>query len=223
MGTFGYMAPEMVIMLTQRSRDKVGYSHTVDWWSLGVTMFKLLTGFRPFTEENFSAFMEMAPTLRQNVDNGRTSPEYAILFQIIPFPRTMPENTVDVITRFLDVNEVTRLGAGNTGVSDIKKHPYFANIDWELLEQKHVEPPYKPITKNCAQNDQHRFASFDLMLASLGKTQWNVEVPESEEQKYFAAWDYTSPHTLRVEFGIAQEMDQLDRNFKVRQMLGAHR
>jgi serine/threonine protein kinase len=23
---------------------KVGYSHTVDWWSLGVTMFKLLTG-----------------------------------------------------------------------------------------------------------------------------------------------------------------------------------
>jgi hypothetical protein len=76
---------------------------------------------------------------------GRTSPEYAILFQIIPFPRTMPENTVDVITRFLDVNEVTRLGAGNTGVSDIKKHPYFANIDWELLEQKHVEPPFKPV------------------------------------------------------------------------------
>eukprot|EP00596_Hydrurales_sp_CCMP1899_P009984 CAMPEP_0119051758 /NCGR_PEP_ID=MMETSP1177-20130426/73269_1 /TAXON_ID=2985 /ORGANISM="Ochromonas sp, Strain CCMP1899" /LENGTH=615 /DNA_ID=CAMNT_0007031075 /DNA_START=237 /DNA_END=2084 /DNA_ORIENTATION=- len=224
MGTFGYMAPEMVIMLTQRSRDKVGYSHTVDWWSLGVTMFKLLTGFRPFTEENFSAFMEMAPTLRQNVDNGRTSPEYGILFQIIPFPRTMSENTVDVITRFLDVNEVTRLGAGNTGVSDIKKHPYFADIDWELLEQKHVEPPFKPVTKNCAQNDPHRFPSFDIMLASLGKTQWNVEVPETEEQKYFAAWDYTSPHTLRVEFGIAQEMDQLDRNFKVRQMLGeAHR
>ena len=32
--------------------------------------------------------------------------------------------------------------------------------------------------------------------------------------------DYTSPHTLRVEFGIAQEMEQMDRNFKVRQMLG---
>ena len=33
--------------------------------------------------------------------------------------------------------------------------------------------------------------------------------------------DYTSPHTLRVEFGIAQEMEQMDRNFKVQQMLGA--
>jgi hypothetical protein len=35
--------------------------------------------------------------------------------------------------------------------------------------------------------------------------------------------DYTSPQTLRVEFGIAQEMEQLDRSFKVRQMLGAHK
>ena len=36
-----------------------------------------------------------------------------------------------------------------------------------------------------------------------------------------SARDYTSPHTLRVEFGIAQEMEQMDRNFKVQQMLGA--
>ena len=32
--------------------------------------------------------------------------------------------------------------------------------------------------------------------------------------------DYTSPHTLRVEFGIAEEMNQFDCSFKVRQMLG---
>ena len=46
MGTFGYMAPEMVIMLGQTSAEKVGYTNSVDWWSLGVTIFKLLTGFR---------------------------------------------------------------------------------------------------------------------------------------------------------------------------------
>jgi serine/threonine protein kinase len=46
MGTFGYMAPEMVIMLSQTSAEKCGYTRAVDWWSLGVTMFKLLTGFR---------------------------------------------------------------------------------------------------------------------------------------------------------------------------------
>jgi serine/threonine protein kinase len=41
-----YMAPEMVIMLSQTSAEKIGYTNAVDWWSLGVTMFKLLTGFR---------------------------------------------------------------------------------------------------------------------------------------------------------------------------------
>ncbi len=30
-----------------------------------------------------------------------------------------------------------------------------------------------------------------------------------------------SAHTLRVEFGLANEMDQLDRNYKVRQLMGA--
>ena len=87
----------MVIMLTQHSRDKVGYSNAVDWWSLGVTMFKLLTGFRPFFEENFASFMDMTPTLRAKADRG-ASHEYAILFQQIPFPRSMSENTVDIIT-----------------------------------------------------------------------------------------------------------------------------
>ena len=58
MGTLGYMAPEMVLMLNRppmygeakekkqvtRELIKRGYTHAVDWWSLGVTAFKLLTG-----------------------------------------------------------------------------------------------------------------------------------------------------------------------------------
>ena len=58
--------------------------------------------------------MDMAPTLRAKVSQG-ASPEYAILFQHIPFPRSMSENTVDIISRFLDVSEKTRLGAGQRG------------------------------------------------------------------------------------------------------------
>jgi serine/threonine protein kinase len=181
------MAPEMVIMLTQSSREKVGYSNAVDWWSLGVTMFKLLTGYRPFSEENFTSFMDMAPTLRAKANMG-ASPEYAILFQQIPFPRAMSDNAVDIISRLLDVNEKTRLGSGPRGVAEIKQHPFFEDFQWELLEQKHVEPPYKPTVKSSAMSDPHRYPTFEAMLADIGKTTWLTDIPEAEDQKYFAAW-----------------------------------
>ena len=80
------MAPEMVVMLSQASYEKTGYTCAVDWWSLGVTMFKLLTGYRPFTDDNFNTFVEMATTMNNLVREHCDSPEYAILFQEIPFP-----------------------------------------------------------------------------------------------------------------------------------------
>ena len=42
------MAPEMMILLSQAKSQAVGYDNLVDWWSLGATIFKLLTGRKPF-------------------------------------------------------------------------------------------------------------------------------------------------------------------------------
>ncbi len=33
---------------------------------------------------------------------------------------------------------------GFHGVDEIKKHPFFVDIDWEKLSMKEVEPPFKP-------------------------------------------------------------------------------
>ena len=48
MGTVGYMAPEMLVMLSQPRAQARGYTKAVDWWSLGATIFKLLVGVKPF-------------------------------------------------------------------------------------------------------------------------------------------------------------------------------
>lgn len=36
-------------------------------------------------------------------------------------------------------------GALDNGVDDIKKHAFFAKIDWERLSLRKVPPPFKPV------------------------------------------------------------------------------
>jgi len=181
------MAPEMVVMLSQASYEKTGYTCAVDWWSLGVTMFKLLTGYRPFTDDNFNTFVEMATTMNNLVREHCDSPEYAILFQEIPFPSFMSPKAKDLIGRLLDVNDKTRLGSGPAGSKDIKKHPFFEGIDWDLMEQKHVEPPFKPDRPKTI-DELVAYPSFEALMQDFGKADWLDDPPTAEDQKYFSNW-----------------------------------
>jgi len=47
-----------------------------------------------------------------------------------------------------------RLGSGATGSENVKKHPFFKSIDWEKLERKEMEPPFKPKVKNVSDISQ---------------------------------------------------------------------
>ena len=218
MGTFGYMAPEMVIMMTQMQHEIQGYNDSVDWWSLGCTVFKLLTGARPFTQDKFQAFVDICGTMtRQIADHA---PEYAMLFQEVRYPSYMSPEAVDFCEKLLDVNDNTRLGSGPGGVRALKAHPFFDGIDWELLEQRHMEPPYKPKASFDDVQEEEKWPSFDAMMVDLGKEKLMRQQISEDKQKYFANWDFVSPYTMRVEVGIEQQMQQYDSNFKVRKLLG---
>ena len=215
MGTFGYMAPEMVIMLSQTHKQKIGYTKSVDWWSLGVTLFKLMVGHIPFTEKNLTMFFDMVSSNKFGELQSHGT-EYSMLFQDIDYPDYMSADAKDIISKFLDVNEHTRLGSN--GVDEIKEHPFFAGLDWHLLEQKHEEPPVIPTS--TVLNEKVAYSSYEDMLRALDKESWLTDVPSPSDQKYFANWDFLSFHTLKIEFGISHEMEQYDRSFKVRSLLG---
>lgn len=232
MGTLGYMAPEMVLLLSrppmygenqnkQATREliKRGYSNAVDWWSLGVTIYKLLTGQRPFGDRQMHAIVEMVSTLHQAVGENMHFREYAMLFQKVNFPSNISPAGQDLITRLLDVNDKTRLGAGINGILDLKRHEFFAGIDWDALEQKQIIPPYQPYGIDYEEGFTP-VPDLRTLLREYGKESYLDEPIADEQQKYFLHWDFISPHTLRVEAGLSHMMEQLGTNMKARKLIG---
>ena len=68
-----------------------------------------------------------------------------IVNKTLAFPQKIPlhEDTIDLITKMLDKNIETRIGA-KKGMSEILSHPYFATVNFKDLLRKQIKPPYKP-------------------------------------------------------------------------------
>ena len=80
------------------------------------------------------------------------SPEAAILVAhpevVLPQPADFESNSNDlskeaisIISSFLDVNFITRLGSGQYGTYNVKADKYFEDIDWKRMDCKQCEPP----------------------------------------------------------------------------------
>lgn len=60
----------------------------------------------------------------------------------------MTADSKDLIKRMLVVNPANRLGSFAGAEKDIKKHQFFADIDWTNLAKKNVKVPFKPKVSN---------------------------------------------------------------------------
>jgi len=116
-GTPEYIAPELL--------ESQGYTKTVDWWTLGVLIYEMMTGLPPFYDENLHVMYQR------------------ILSDPLNFPSDIPSEARSVMTGLLQRDPSRRLG--NNGGEEIKKHPFFSrHIDWNRLLAKKIQPPFKP-------------------------------------------------------------------------------
>ncbi|ORX33926.1 kinase-like domain-containing protein [Kockovaella imperatae] len=116
-GTPEYLAPELL--------SGHGYSKSVDWWTLGVLLYEMLTGLPPFYDENTNDMYRK------------------ILSDPLRFPEEVGTEARALLVQLLNRDPAKRLGVN--GAHEIKNHPFFArHIDFYKLWQKKIQPPFKP-------------------------------------------------------------------------------
>uniref|UniRef100_A0A8C1ZH80 Protein kinase C n=1 Tax=Cyprinus carpio TaxID=7962 RepID=A0A8C1ZH80_CYPCA len=152
-GTPDYIAPE--ILLGQK------YGTSVDWWSFGVLLYEMLIGQSPFhghdEEELFQSIRTDDPC----------------------YPRWVTRDTNDILVKLFVREPERRLGVkGN-----IRQHAFFKDIDWNALEKRQVEPPFRPTVKSAGDcsnfdkefiNEKPRLSVTDrIIINSVDQTMFN--------------------------------------------------
>uniref|UniRef100_A0AAX7TK44 Protein kinase C n=1 Tax=Astatotilapia calliptera TaxID=8154 RepID=A0AAX7TK44_ASTCA len=159
-GTPDYIAPE--ILLGQK------YSFSVDWWSFGVLLYEMLIGQSPFHGDDEDELFE---SIRMD------TPHY---------PRWISKESKDLLERLFERDPTRRIGI----VGNIRLHPFFKSINWQALEMREVEPPFKPKVKapNDCSNFDREFLSEKARLSYSDKN-----FIDSMDQSAFAGFSFMNP------------------------------
>ncbi len=60
---------------------------------------------------------------------------------VLRLPASLSDEAKNLIVSLLNRNPSRRLGAGADGADEIRRHPFFRNIDWQVVKNKELEPP----------------------------------------------------------------------------------
>ncbi|KAK3591833.1 hypothetical protein CHS0354_007696 [Potamilus streckersoni] len=177
-GTIEYMAPEVV------EGSHSGHDFAVDWWSLGVLTYELLTGASPFTVDGES--------------NSQSEISRRILKAKPPMPKRFSPEVKDFILSLLTKEPHKRLGA--RGAYEVKKHPFFEGMNWDDLANKKIPAPFVPKIKH--ELDVSNFAE---EFTSMSATDSPAVVPNNGE-KLFRGYSYIAPSIIFSENTISSDM-----------------
>lgn len=89
----------------------------------------------------------------------------------------MAPDALDLIVKLLNRDPRKRLGAGPGDAEEIKKHPFFKNINWEDAMQRRLKPP-KPYIKPIVESG----ATFELFN----------ELEEDDDESKMKRWTFIS-------------------------------
>lgn len=165
-GTPEYLAPELLIGR--------GYTKAVDWWTLGVLFYEMLTGLPPFFDTDTNEMYRK------------------ILQDPLRFPDDMDREARSLLTGLLQKDPKKRLGTNNA--AEIRAHPFFAQIDWKRLMAKKYAAPFKPQVESLTDT-----SNFDVEFTNEVPADSVVDKDfylSDSVQKQFGGWTYSEESRL---------------------------
>nr|XP_009684536.1 PREDICTED: serine/threonine-protein kinase 32B [Struthio camelus australis] len=121
-GTKPYMAPEVFQAFMDGGP---GYSYPVDWWSLGITAYELLRGWRPY-----------------EIHSATPIDEILNMFKIerVHYSSTWCKGMTALLKKLLTKDPECRLSS----LADVQNSPYLADVNWDAVLEKTVTPGFVP-------------------------------------------------------------------------------
>lgn len=117
-GTPEYLAPEVVL--------GTGHNQAVDWWSLGLMIYEMLSGINPIKLKNKNKLEKLQMITERDIEmRAEFSDEASSLLRGL-------------------LNRQPQGRLGSRSVEDIKRHIWFDGVNWDNVYQRQVQAPFVP-------------------------------------------------------------------------------